>query len=291
MEHHQPLRLLRHLNVRLLHRMRWGIFEVLCLFTALSTRGTMPEAPHKGAKICLVIGGKLRGLLLAHPLGHVSPGFVLGSFEPHIPQTLARYSGSGAVIYDIGANIGYHTLMFARCVEDNGCVVSFEPNPVDMEILRWNVLVNSLTNVRLVDSAISDLAGVVEFATFDVPGIHHISTGTEPSDAKIIAVTAVTLDDYIYAQGNPAPSFVKIDVEGAENRVLRGGLRMLREYKPIVIVEVWPKNRQEVMGIMLDCGYCVSEEHAIYGDGISDIVYIPKAAASGYQCKSDYSRL
>jgi FkbM family methyltransferase len=213
-------------------------------------------------------------MILAHPLTHTSPSFVLGLFEPHIPRAIHHYCKQGDVIYDIGANIGYHALLFALYVGADGQVFAFEPNPADNKSLRWNLSANGFTNVEVIDMAVADTTGIVSFAVFAEPGVHHIASDHEPADASLISVPTITLDDFVYIRENPAPSFVKIDVEGSELHVLQGGSQMLREYQPVVIVEVWPETRHQVMEIMTDCGYHIIEEHYNYGD-IADMVFLP----------------
>ncbi len=181
----------------------------------------------------------------------------------------------GQVVYDVGANVGYHALMFAHYVGPHGHVVAFEPNPIDGAILRWNVTVNRATNVKVVESAVSDASGTVSFATFDEPGIHRIAGTNEPTDAKFITVTSVTLDEWVYTNGEMAPSLVKIDVEGGEYRVLRGAAKVLHEHRPVVVVEVWPQTSEALRQFMKDCNYLVKEEHKIGASGLTDTVFVP----------------
>lgn len=269
-----PVKRLMPSGSRLRNTVRAGVFGALCFATRVTAFGKLPEPPHRDAAVCRVVRGDLRGSLLAHPRFHTSPSFALGLFEPHIAEALAHFCRPGDVIYDVGANIGYHALLFARYVGATGQVIAFEPNPSDNKSLRWNLAVNGVANIKVYDAALSDAPGRLAFAVFAEPGVHHLASDNEPADAELIQVEAHTVDQVVFEHGNRPPAFIKIDVEGAELRVLKGAQRVLHEFQPIVTVEVWPNTHSQVVTLMADAGYKIHLTHQLYGV-VEDIVFIP----------------
>jgi len=184
-----------------------------------------------------VLGGFLQGMSFSMPkLERLF--FALGSYETHIVRSMQRLIKPGDTVYDIGANAGYFTLVMSKLVQSNGAVFSFEPDPANFMALSNNIQDNSLKVATPIQKAISDSTGELTFATFEYSLVGHIATKSTPDDATLIKVDAITLDDFVYKQGFPSPKFIKIDVEGAEDRVLFGADRVLREAKPVILAEV-----------------------------------------------------
>ncbi len=122
--------------------------------------------------------------------------------------------------------------------QPNGCVFAFEPNPTNFSALTKNVQDNHIQSAILCQRAVSDDSGTVAFATFDYSLVGHIADANTPGDAKLYQVEAVTLDDFVYEEGFPSPDFIKVDVEGAEDRVILGGRRLFQDARPIILAEV-----------------------------------------------------
>ncbi len=222
-----------------------------------------------------VLGGPLRGLQLVVP-SFWRPSYALGTYEPHVLRAVQSLPMTGCVAYDVGANVGYFSAVFSRLVGPRGLVFSFEPDPRNAAALEATVRINRLDNVRPVRSAISDMSGSATLATFTYPSITHIANPRTPGDAVFVTVPCITIDDFVYRDGNPAPSLLKIDVEGAEDRVFRGAVRTLRETRPVVVAEVrcadtWP----EIAALASANGYesCVLSGWA--RDGIVDVLLTP----------------
>jgi FkbM family methyltransferase len=169
----------------------------------------------------IVVSGPGRGLRL-HLRG-ANIGYLVGGAEPDV-QALVAALGPDDVFYDIGANIGYYSLLAAR----NGArVIAFEPHPVTSALLRRNAAANGLA-VELLEIAAGEGEGEVLLSS--PPGDH----GAARISAEGIPVRVARID----ALDLPAPTFVKIDVEGFERQVISGLAGVLRAHRPVVISEI-----------------------------------------------------
>ena len=151
---------------------------------------------------------------------------------------------SGMCVFDIGANMGYYTLLAARAVGPSGLVYAFEPEPHNFELLTRSVAENGFTNVRPVRAAVSNNAGTVRLhldrANF---GAHSFEAGSVPTPSgHSVEVETVRLDDFVeQARSFEAGVVVKIDVQGAEALVVEGGSRFLALPRIVVLLEFWPE--------------------------------------------------
>jgi FkbM family methyltransferase len=206
--------------------------------------------------------------------------FFLGTYEPHVVDAMRRHVMPGSVVYDVGANAGYLTLILARLVgAEKGRVFAFEADPANLSVLRANVGKNDLAQVSIVPKAVADFSGKVRFATFGYTLVSHIASALEPEDAKMVEVPSVSIDDFVYRDGNPPPAFLKVDVEGAEALVIRGGARTIREAKPVIVAEVRAGDTwnavQEIIG---PCGYTTTVLHgsnSLERDRLADLLLLP----------------
>lgn len=234
----------------------------------------LPGTPRvDGLHVARVIGGPLRGKLLALPTLQ-RPSYLLGTFEPHVVRVMQEHVHPGSVAYDLGANVGYHTLVLAHLVGAGGGVVAVEPSPAERAALETTLRLNDLTNVRVVDAALAEQPGTVQFATFGYSGIGRIAREQEPADATIEAVSATTLDRLVLSAGYPPPAFIKMDVEGAELRVLLGGMQVLASARPVIVCEVrWQATHESVCQLLAAHGY----EHRVLwrGERIGDVLFTP----------------
>ena len=169
-------------------------------------------------------------------------------YEPHVTREILRTLRPGSVFVDVGASTGYFTVLAARLVGPDGGVVACEPGPQNQSVLLLNTVVNRLGNVRLVPCAVSDGSAVLAYnrlgggngaiAAFD---------GTPEGLGTRDLVQARRLDDIL--MGEARVDLVKIDVEGAEGRVLAGASETLRRYSPTLLFEFSPPGLQAVSGL------------------------------------------
>jgi FkbM family methyltransferase len=177
-------------------------------------------------------------------------GYWLGSYEAVTRSELRSLLRPGAVFFDVGAHVGFYTLMASRVVGHGGLVVAFEPNPRNLAFLHRHVGMNAIRNVRVIDAAASSTLGRLRFSCTDTE-----SSMGHVSDVGTIEVAATTLDHAVFATGVRAPDVIKIDVEGHEAPVLEGATRILDRFGPAVLLEVGEENRAGCDKILLRHGY------------------------------------
>lgn len=168
-------------------------------------------------------------------------------------EALARRGGT---VVDVGANTGVYLLTACAASPDVN-VVAFEPVPRLMASLRRNVALNGWDDrCRLLDLALSDTTGTADFVlpTIDVPTSAHLAAAAYRShEGAVVTVQSARLDDVLVDED---VRLVKIDVEGAEDRVLAGMQRLLARCRPNIIVECLPEGPyREVQRILAEHGY------------------------------------
>ena len=138
---------------------------------------------------------------------------------------------------DVGANIGLYTVMMARKLDRDSSVIAFEPDRSNFEILKVNVHLNGIGNVRLHKLGLWREEGELPlFADPKNPAVKSRLT-LKPTQTLNGQVVQVDTLDHIMETGDVQCNLIKIDVEGAEVEVLKGGIQTLRRYKPDVIFE------------------------------------------------------
>ena len=183
-----------------------------------------------------------------------SEDFWSGEYELAACQFMQSMIGQDAICYDIGANLGYHTLIMARQASQ-GLVFAFEPLPEVGVILERNVVANQISNVELVKKAVTSTSGSVSLVrniSIDQAVIRWAGDG-DPMHQTFIC-ESISVDDFVKA-GNPAPTFIKIDVEGAEIEVLSGAADTLLHFRPLVMCEIHGTNAARVYQILHASGY------------------------------------
>ena len=181
-----------------------------------------------------------------------------GTHEPDVQNAIAAAVRPGTVVYDIGAHIGSIALGTARLVGDLGRVVAFDGDPENVLRLQDNSSRNGLEDrIQVVHSALWSCTRSegISFrrgkAVRSQGGVE--ADGNRPvlGSGELINVPAVTLDDFV-AAGGPLPQLVKIDVEGGEYQVLRGGASLFAGQRPLIIAEVHHKQAAEQISAWLD---------------------------------------
>lgn len=203
-----------------------------------------------------------------------NPDYALGTNEQPVQEAFAHYLQPGAVVYDIGANVGFFTVISARLVGPAGHVYAFEPLPENTVTIRRNIALNNFQHVTVFEQAVSDTSGKGELMVAHYSGGSALTSATLPPDVKgSLPVELVTIDDLIHQQNLRPPTFVKIDVEGAEIAVLRGMIQTIQTYKPIIIYEIDDEHeadfqrKQEICDtFMRDAGYTITILEDAYPD-------------------------
>lgn len=152
---------------------------------------------------------------------------IKGEYEPEETKLVKNKINKGDVVIDLGANIGYYTLLFADLVGPSGKVFAFEPEPKSFELLKKNVEINGYKNVTLIPKAISQTTGKIRLhVSQDNLGTHSISKIYYVKN-NFIDIDSITLDDFVN-ECEKNIDFIKMDIEGAEFDVLKGGVNLLK---------------------------------------------------------------
>jgi FkbM family methyltransferase len=183
-----------------------------------------------------------------------------GDVEPEVQAVLQEYLRPGMTVYDIGANIGFFSLLAARIVGAAGRVAAFEADPEIAARLRENVARNQGAPIGVEEKAVWSSSSPVFFARADAEvspdrGLGHvIDNDADKSAPSTIPVAAVSVDEYVRESG--APDFIKCDVEGAEVEVFRGAEKLLKETQPLILCEMHGnKNRETLLKTFANLGY------------------------------------
>lgn len=189
---------------------------------------------YRDGSVVIIRSGYAKGMLWQRYRRYVN-GYWIGQYELPIQEAVAKRLRQGDVFYDIGANAGFFSLIASRIVGPFGKCVSFDPDPVNIESISQQIKLNGITNWIVVQEAVSDGMGRVAFSRSG-PGASTGHLGEARRGEESIEVRATTLDEAARRFGSP--NFVKMDVEGEEGRVLKGAARLLREDRPVFLIEL-----------------------------------------------------
>jgi FkbM family methyltransferase len=179
---------------------------------------------------------------------------------------LDQLIGSGANMLDIGANIGLYTLRGASIVGPTGRVVAIEPGSQVLEVLRGNLALNDFSQVRLLPVALSSEEGRAQL--FRVPlGDDPQAFSLLPQDGEIPSEEVVTrtLDAVVAEEGLTRIDLIKMDVEGLEPQVLKGGAGSIGRFRPMVIFEInasqvhAPEGEVDAFRFLVEAGYQIAQ--------------------------------
>jgi FkbM family methyltransferase len=162
---------------------------------------------------------------LVHPSG----------YETHLEPVFVRHCRPGATVVDIGANIGFYTLLAARAVGAQGRVIAVEANPEDCRLLLVSLAVNEVDNVEVLPIALDSRRGWACFTSHTGTNGGFMAAGArELTSGKGFVVPTFPLDELL----DEPVDLVKLDVEGAEGRVLAGAHQLIERHRPVVITEL-----------------------------------------------------
>lgn len=210
--------------------------------------------------IRLVVGLLPKSLALPIPRGKLKGkkwivksgvlGYYFDTYEPAMTKAFIESVKEGDVVYDIGSHIGYYALLASVLVGESGKVLAFEPLPRNCKYLVKHIKINKCRNIIPIFCAVTDKNGIVAFKENDNP-----FTGEINVDASSMFVGGTSLDEL-----KPSPNVIRMDVEGAEALVLKGGLGTLKKHHPIILFEAHhpgglDRLLNECIKILRECGY------------------------------------
>jgi len=186
--------------------------------------------------------GPLKGFRL---LGVVPIRFLKGTYEKELTNAFTNVAKDGYIIYDIGAHMGWYTLIASRLVGPSGKVFAFEPHPYNLRILNKHLEINNISNCIVIPAAVSDRSGKARFKLGTGTGTGHLS------DFGEIEVETVCIDDLVSQGVLLPPNIIKIDVEGSEIKVLNGALYTLQLYHPIIFLSIHDLSELDIINKLL----------------------------------------
>lgn len=197
-----------------------------------------------------ILAGPLRGTSFAGGLAHR-----LGIYEIELQRHLARVVAAGSTVLDVGAHLGFVSLLAARLVGERGLVVAFEPLPANAALLIANIEANAFARgvVRVVQKAVGDHDGPVVFAD---------TAGSSPRAARVssnrpgLELPMTRLDEIELPLQK---AVLKIDVEGAAGPALVGGMRLIERARPPAVIEIHdPEEERAVRTVLGELGYLLT---------------------------------
>ena len=203
--------------------------------------------------------------------------FKRGDYEPHLTQFVAENFKLKQKQYalDIGANLGWYSLLLNKISDEGASIHAFEPDPMNYQLLSTNLSQNNAEKVKTTETALSDSAGEKTLHLYldKNRGRHSL---LPINNGKKVTVKTLTLDDYCEQNNIPSEdiAFIKIDVEGYEAIVLKGGDKTL-SHCPVILSEYAPEymNKGEISAVeylkmMYGKGYISLN---ITSEGISEV--------------------
>ncbi len=179
------------------------------------------------------------------------------NIEPDLQKILEKFLSKGDTVFDVGANIGYVSIAMSKLIGKHGKVISFEPIEETSSSFLENIRINESDNITLVSKALSDKVETVTFRIPDSKSNHSVASmmwhksNKNTIDCKL---QTYVLDD-MHEHKDLSPSFIKIDVEGAEGKVILGMKNLISRCRPIIYIECSKAGRQTTWDIFKELNY------------------------------------
>lgn len=165
-----------------------------------------------------------------------SLGFLMGTFEQDTCRLFERFIDKGMTVVDVGANIGFYSLLAAQKVGPTGRVYAFEPEPANFALLRKNIVLNGYTNITPFPKALTERNGrIALYLSTQGSGSHSIYRDQAVGNENV-EVESVSFDDFWESEGRPEIGFIKMDIEGAEAAALEGMKHFLQSTPRLTLI-------------------------------------------------------
>jgi FkbM family methyltransferase len=206
-----------------------------------------------------IVAGPLKGRRLPRSIAARSVGMLVGRYESGVVRKILSLAGSIKVAYDVGSNVGYVALALCHCAKAEE-VFAFEPVPSNLDLIRDIAAENHLTSHMIpVPKALSDENGTQMMYSWWDSSMFFLESARDDQNVaptQAFPVETCTMDSFIFDGSNKPPDFIKIDVEGAEDLVIKGAMRTLQTFNPRLLIEVHgPKNAEKIWASLSPLGY------------------------------------
>jgi len=174
--------------------------------------------------------------------------FGVRPYEAETTELLLQLLKPEMTFVDVGAHVGYYSLLASIKVGPKGKVYSFEPEPYNYNLLIRNIMLNGCKNIFAIQKAVADFTGKTNFIIAPYSVSHSLySNGTVPNIA-MIQVEVVSLDDFFGQLGWPKVDVLKMDIEGAEVKAFRGMKRLCERYPDLILITEFKPRRLHAAG-------------------------------------------
>lgn len=220
---------------------------------------------------------------------------IYGVWEKFETDLFYKIVKPGDVVVDVGANIGYYTLIAAGLVGKEGKVYAFEPEPSNYKLLTKNVGINSFRNVTAIQKAISDDNGKIRLyldkVNLGAPSFSEENIFIERG--SYVDVETISLDEFFENRKKEEKfNFIKIDAEGAEGLIVNGAKNILQENNPKILMEFWPYGQKNIgtdpmklLNTLMDYGYGMrlvdDEKQSLINIEVDEILNICEQTENG----------
>jgi FkbM family methyltransferase len=209
-----------------------------------------------------VVQGPLKGMKWI--TGSSTNGCWLGSFEYDKQIAFAKIITKGSIVYDLGAHVGFYTLLSSKLVGPKGRVIAFEPLPRNIALLNKHLDINHLTNVTIIEAAVSDKSGFTIFKEGLNHTMGHIDIGNGTLQIKVVSI-----DELIVSKSLPSPDYLKIDIEGNELLALKGAYWVIQQKHPTIFLATHGKQlHTECCALLSSWGYRLNPLIGSFGNTI-----------------------
>jgi FkbM family methyltransferase len=215
-----------------------------------------------------ILRGRLRGKRWI--VGSAIHRCWLGFYEFEKQRLISSMVKPGTVFYDVGANVGFYSLLASELVGPQGQVFAFEPLPRNVAYLRRHLALNRVSNVEILELAVGEQTGVASFTPEPSGCMGRLS------DTGCLPVAAASLDCLLEKRRLVPPHSIKMDIEGAELLALRGAITCIQKHRPLIFLATHGRDfHAACCRLLKSWEYECMEFGSVSGDGLGEVVGWP----------------
>jgi FkbM family methyltransferase len=214
-------------------------------------------------KVVPIIQGRLKGKKWI--VGSSIHGCWLGTYELSKQEKFIEVVRPGWRVLDVGANVGYYSLLASELIGSTGSVTAFEPVPRNLGYLHRHITLNECRNISVIEAAVTGYCGTVRF-----DNTRSGPTGRIDENGPL-EVTAITLDSLIQSPGFKGADCIKMDIEGAEYEALKGAQQLLSQFHPAIFLATHGEEiHKRCCDLLTGMGYRLEPLQGKYGNTLAD---------------------